>query len=362
MQLSLDHSNNGNGSLTAREHFERWMNQRTLDLTLRASSLEADASDEFVWPTFEQAPYGPVSAWSPLPEAAGEIRLLDSSLVPGTIEPIFVVVIELDLEAQMATLVSASPYLDAATIFETNLQHSIPPVHALQVWNLRRLPLAVLTQSWCAGRLHPDDIAVALSVAEAHINGITPPADILAFCGTRMKHPNDPRRQYLEEQAAILDHLQAVGAELFLANNQCENASAYPSGIVSAVTTDSSPESESERNPLSKFLNPVIRLFRPAPKEDDSELALAADTPAPADLSGRIGGSDKFEYYICYGQNGRALVRLLCESNPGEDPVRIRLQDELFTMRFEERGRYFASSLQTNIAFSPGLRITLEPQ
>lgn len=203
--------------MTPRERFDRWLRQRGLDLQCRSAEGNEipDPEEDATFAAFELAgrqlaEEGSLMAYSPLPTQVGEIRLLDPSLTPGNHNTWFVTIIE--MKDGIVTLVPFSPYLDAASLFETNLIHPAANCfNALQIWNLRRLPVEVLKKSWLVGQLHTEDLNIALGVAKASFMSTAPDVKLREHCGTSIQHLLDPRRQYLEEMADIMDMIQAEG-------------------------------------------------------------------------------------------------------------------------------------------------------
>lgn len=220
--------------LTPRQRFDRWYHQRTFDLQSR-DQLDEEIHSEDELAVFTELSNGLLAPWSPLPYVAGEIRLLDFAIVPEAREPVFVAVIEIDVEVGMVTLVPAAPYLDPATLFEIVLGNPPDGCDVLQVWNLRRLPIAVLEKSWKSGRLDDADLANTLLLAQASLDGIKPPEAILKFCGRPVVHPADPRRDYVEEQGTLLDHLQALGAKIYFEEE-------YPYARIGIAASSDKPE------------------------------------------------------------------------------------------------------------------------
>ncbi len=207
--------------ITSRQRFDRWLEQRGQDLVFREGfkneppDPEEDKIFEMIGLVGQQLrETTSLLDHHPLPTQVGEIRLMDASMTPDYYGTLFVTVIE--IAEGMATLVPFSPYMDAASLFETNLKYPIADIlQALQIWNLRRLPLQVLEKSWKAGELHEEDLQITLAVAKASFAGNPPGKEIIENCGTQIRHPLDPRRAYLEEQADIMDLIEAEGMIIY---------------------------------------------------------------------------------------------------------------------------------------------------
>lgn len=195
--------------MTPRERFDRWLLHWDLIQLMRKDQdlCEIPSGEDYIPGPYEHP-------FHPLPTRAGEIRILCSSLCAHIHATEFIAVIEMDDE--MVTVVPFSPYIDAASPYETILKHSKEEhLQVLQIWNLRRVPIKTLTKTWVIGELHQEDVNIARSVAKASITGKDPDPEIRAYCGTPIHHPQDPRRKYLEEQASRMDLIQAEGWTLF---------------------------------------------------------------------------------------------------------------------------------------------------
>ncbi|MDF3129835.1 hypothetical protein P0Y35_11560 [Kiritimatiellaeota bacterium B1221] len=80
-----------------------------------------------------------------------------------------------------------------------------PPVRVLQGWNARSLPQAKVAQSWFV------DVVPAEKLFQVNLwwlcleGGSEPGGDLCRRCGPRLRHPQDPRHEYLDLEANRAD-------------------------------------------------------------------------------------------------------------------------------------------------------------
>lgn len=173
-------------------------------------SNEHDLTDGLVFDTD-----GPLEPYSELPLSEGEVRLIDCSLAPGTIDPVHLICIEINLASKMTTILVASPFLDPASLYELRLIQPDYGFDTVQCWHLLRVPLVTLEKSWRIGCLCDEDLINCRRLASHSIMGTIPSVDLLEHCGPPITNPLDPRRTYLRDQSKRLQYFQTVAAEIY---------------------------------------------------------------------------------------------------------------------------------------------------
>lgn len=160
------------------EMLAEWLREWSLDQALR----EEEVAETVL-------PVEPITG-EPQP-AAGQIRLWPARDAED--EPFYGLLIPAGYGSW--DLLPFSPFATPATPEEWRFRNTMP-LRVAQAWNRRRIPRAVAETSWCAETLSDLEFQRVLRVLTRLDSGEAGDAD----CGPPLRHPLDPRRDYLEEE------------------------------------------------------------------------------------------------------------------------------------------------------------------
>lgn len=142
------------------------------------------------------------------PVAVGQVRLLSPELTPDTDRPVFVAVFG-DWDEGEVLMAPFSPFSVPATTGEWLTGRTTPVLRVLEVWNARSVPTAALEKSWRVDAFKDTECKGAWHVFEHDAFGKVLAPEFERQVGPPLVHPDDPRRQYQDEEFALLAKFQA---------------------------------------------------------------------------------------------------------------------------------------------------------
>jgi len=181
----------------------KWLNEWALDQAIRrVASVDA--------PTAARSPdtnSGESGAWRHGVPAEGQIILLPPASATFTAgRPTYVLVLRKVQDCLVVVPFSrfATPATDREWI--TGLRSK--PLRVLCLWNARRTSADMLATGWLTARLRPNKHQLANKVFKKRIESDEPcMAGVIRGLGPPLRHPLDPRHEYLAEETELLDEL-----------------------------------------------------------------------------------------------------------------------------------------------------------
>jgi len=143
------------------------------------------------------------------PIAVGQVRLLSPELTPDTDRPVFVAVFG-DWDEGEVLMAPFSPFSVPATAGEWLTGRTTPVLRVLEIWNARSVPDAALEKSWLVDDFADAECKTAWHIFEHEALGKALAVDLEQQVGPPLVHPDDPRRQYLDEEFARLAKFQSI--------------------------------------------------------------------------------------------------------------------------------------------------------
>lgn len=230
------------------------------------------------------------------PIAVGQVRLLSSELTPDTDRPVFVAVFG-DWDEGEVLMAPFSPFSVPATTGEWLTARTSPVLRVLQIWNTRTVPITALEKSWLVDDFADVECKTAWQIFEHEALGKALASELEQQVGPPLVHPDDPRRQYLDEEFARLDVLQSLAEAL------------GAPGEAAASESEDVPEVDSYTKALSES----------SALEIDFEEALAAgesNLPEQIDTSRLLPGFTGFARRAGEG----AVLTFSCPAQHGSNP------------------------------------------
>ncbi|MBN1268004.1 MAG: hypothetical protein JXB04_00310 [Kiritimatiellae bacterium] len=146
------------------------------------------------------------------PPGLGQIRLLQPRLPATRERPRYVAVLETYADGS-CLIAPFSRFSIPATTDELITGEIALPVQVLCLWNARRVPAATVSDSWSVGALSAGVLDDAAAVRKSLASGTTPTAPLAARTGPPLRHPLDPRMEYLEEERAWMDEIMGASGQ-----------------------------------------------------------------------------------------------------------------------------------------------------
>jgi hypothetical protein len=170
----------------------QWMREWTVDLALR-EELEALPAGDLAIPEATSAGLAP-----------GQVRLLFPLSGGSRSRPCYLAVLrEIRPGCYLAAPFGRFPI--PATPGEWRSPRTEPPLRILCLWNARVMPGALLSRSWLVDKLANREQAHARSIYEACKEHRLVPPDLASMVGPPLRHPLDPRHEYMDEERAWMD-------------------------------------------------------------------------------------------------------------------------------------------------------------
>jgi hypothetical protein len=138
------------------------------------------------------------------PVEAGQIRLLAPHLTPGNYNLVYVSVYGTWVDDTLL-VAPFSRFSTPATAGELLYPGNGMCVRVLEVWNTRNYKPEDLQASWLVDTIDDDDCKDAYTLFEAELFGAVVPPEFSRRVGVPITHPQDPRREYVAEEKAMLD-------------------------------------------------------------------------------------------------------------------------------------------------------------
>jgi hypothetical protein len=134
-----------------------------------------------------------------------------------------------------------SPFSVPATTGEWLTGRTTPVLRVLEIWNARSVPTAALEESWLVDDLTHAECKAAWHVFEHEALGKPLASEFDQQVGPPLVHPDDPRRQYLDEEFTRLAVLQSLAEAL-----------GAPAGEAEASESEDVLEVDSHKKALSE--------------------------------------------------------------------------------------------------------------
>ncbi len=184
------------------ERLARWLAEWEADHILRAGADGEPA-------------VGPPAENARSRVTCGEIALLHPSVVPHAAGLVYVAVLE-SHAAGSRLIVPYGRFAEPATPHELLTGRSAPALRVLCCWNARVADSALLRRGWPVGRMTEGEEQDAWNMLSAIYGSPSlPPAGLEQRTGPPLRHPLDPRWEYLAEERARLGGLSAAHLEPF---------------------------------------------------------------------------------------------------------------------------------------------------
>ena len=144
--------------------------------------------------------------------AAGQVRLL-SPLLTDTIEwPLYVAL--LCRESYGFVLAPFGRFSEPAVPGELLSGRDTPALRVLCLWNARVPPARALRLSWVVDRLSGEESALFVA-AWRHVRAhARPPPGLEDRTGPPLRHPDDPRHDYLAVEQGVMDRVMSAMAQV----------------------------------------------------------------------------------------------------------------------------------------------------
>ncbi len=143
------------------------------------------------------------------PPRPGEVRLLRPEDAFSCRRPRYVLVLESDPRVGNVRVVPFSRFSTPAMPGEHRTGHPASPLAVLCAWNVRTLPWGRVQRAWKVARWGAARHAAAQrAVAICPFPDADPPPDTAGETGPPLTHPDDPRWNYLREEAAEWDAIE----------------------------------------------------------------------------------------------------------------------------------------------------------
>ena len=192
-----------------------WLDEWETEMRLR----EGEATS----PLPEEAPPGPlatdVSGLTALRRQeydeqvhSGQIRLLSSHLLPRARRPIFVAVLS-EWTGGLKLVAPYGPFAEPASAGELLTTRPDSALKVLCLWNSHTLPDEAIARSWVVDDLAQAELNDAWAVFEQVAFGKALAAGLAERVGPPICHPRDPRRQYQEEELAVMSPLAGAAIQ-----------------------------------------------------------------------------------------------------------------------------------------------------
>lgn len=196
-----------------RERLARWLRDWQLDRAIRSQEAgNASETRETRPRTCEDA--GAAVTVAPFEDpsrpARGQVRLFSPEYPPCREAPLYVLILDrLDDDTDSLVVVPFSRFTEPATDEEFLLEGLAPGLRVVQIWNAMILPGKVVSRSWLAATVSGDALDAARAVYRHTVTGEELPASAEKLVGSPLLHPDDPRHDYIEEEAACTGALQS---------------------------------------------------------------------------------------------------------------------------------------------------------
>ncbi len=185
---------------TGRERLAAWLAEWELDRVLAETEAHDDAS-----PPGPMARIGRGTPWvtpfEPRPPVPGEIRLMSP---PEAADPPLALAV-LDMEGEVCRVAPFGRFRHPAVPAELRVDPPQPWLRVLCLWNVRARLLTDLVSSWPLGHLSTHDLGLARELLDVLESDGEVPEALHARTGPPLRHPMDPRREYLREERRRVD-------------------------------------------------------------------------------------------------------------------------------------------------------------
>jgi len=138
------------------------------------------------------------------PVARGQVRILQPLSEATRHRPRYVAVLEVSGDSNVL-LAPFSRFGEPATPGELKTGETALPVRVLCLWNGRHVRASVAQASWFVGALNESVLAEAAEAGRCLAEGTAMPAHLASRIGPPLRHPLDPRTEYVEEERAWMD-------------------------------------------------------------------------------------------------------------------------------------------------------------
>lgn len=142
-----------------------------------------------------------------VPILRGQIRQLNPDLNPAWTRSVIVLVFRVDDAAQQALVVPFSEFTQPAFDGELVTDLNDESLAVLCLWNATTVPLASLRRSWWLVDAFDDLLQNAEALQAARSRREPVPEALKDFVGPPIIHPLDPRHDYLDREAGLLNDL-----------------------------------------------------------------------------------------------------------------------------------------------------------
>ncbi|MGV3659060.1 MAG: hypothetical protein ACO1TE_02715 [Prosthecobacter sp.] len=142
-----------------------------------------------------------------VPLLRGQIRQLNPELKPAWTRTVIVLVLTVDEKGQQALVAPFSQFDQPAFDGELATGLKDESLSVLCLWNSTRIPLAALRRSWWLMDSFDDLLADADTFHAARNKREPLPATLKDRLGPPIIHPLDPRHDYLDVEAGLLEDL-----------------------------------------------------------------------------------------------------------------------------------------------------------
>ncbi len=136
----------------------------------------------------------------------GDVRLLHPAAGESGRRPVYVVVLS-DESPDRVLVAPFGQFAEPAVPGELLMRGLAPGIQVLCVWNRRCLARERLAASWLVARLADADLGRVLTVQRHSIEGEALPEDVARDVGPPLKHPLDPRHEYLARERSFMNSL-----------------------------------------------------------------------------------------------------------------------------------------------------------
>jgi len=147
---------------------------------------------------------------SPVPIVRGQIRQLNPELNPAWSRSIIVLILRVNHDEARALALPFGEFTEPAFDGELATDLKDLSLAVLCVWNASWVPLNKLSRSWWLTDVYDDLLHEAAELYDARTQREPVPATLQDRVGPRILHPLDPRHDYLDAEAGLLEELDGT--------------------------------------------------------------------------------------------------------------------------------------------------------
>lgn len=196
--------------MAQRRRLQRWLHEWHIERALRdEDEIGLQAPTSPVPPAGRLGPSTAISEKHPRP---GQIRLLFPETPALRCRPRYVVILHA-LKSSNFLIAPFGVFSEPAVPGEWKTSRAQAHLATLCLWNTRKVPASLISRSWSVDNLTPKELAAARTIHHASTTRRAIPARFRDAVGPPLRHPLDPRHEYLDEERTWMDQFLSVVPE-----------------------------------------------------------------------------------------------------------------------------------------------------